>query len=80
MPPDPRVLLADVDRAGAEIERFTEGIGGDAYAKDPLTQAAVERKFEIIGEALNRLGRPHPGLASSSGFRDTAGSSAFATC
>ena len=62
MPPDPRVLLADVERAGAEIERFTEGIDGEAYAKDPLTQAAVERKFEIIGEALNRLGKSHPDL------------------
>ena len=80
MPPDARVLLADVDRAGAEIERFTEGIDGDAYARDPLTQAAVERKFEIIGEALNRLGESHPDLASSSGFRDTAGSLTFATC
>jgi len=62
MPPDPRVLLADVDRAGAEIERFTEGMGGDEYARDPLTQAAVERKFEIIGEALSRLGKSHPDL------------------
>ncbi len=63
MPPDPRVLLADVERAGAEIERFTEG-DGDAYARDPLTQAAVERKFEIVGEALNRLGKSHPDLAA----------------
>ncbi len=62
MPPDPRVLLADVERAGAEIERFTEGIDGDAYAGDPLTQATVERKFEIVGEAVNRLGKSHPDL------------------
>lgn len=31
---DPRVTLADIDRAGAGIERFTEGMNGDAYAAD----------------------------------------------
>ena len=60
---DPRVLLADIDRAGADIARFTEGMDGDAYAGDALTQAAVERKFEIVGEALNRLHQSHPELA-----------------
>ena len=55
MRPDPRVLLVDIDRAGADIVRFTGCMDGDAYAEDALTQAAVERKFEIIGEALNRL-------------------------
>ena len=60
---DPRVLLADIDRAGADIVRFTECMDGDAYAEDALTQAAVERKFEIIGEALNRLHQSHPELA-----------------
>ena len=63
MEPDPRVLLADIDRAGADIARFTEGMDGVAYTSDVLTQAAVERKFEIIGEALNRLHHTHPGLA-----------------
>ena len=55
MRPDPRVLLADVDRAAADIARFTEGMDLGTYVGDARTQAAVERKFEIIGEALNRL-------------------------
>ncbi len=63
MHPDPRVLLADIDRAAADIARFTKGMDSDAYAGDALTQAAVERKFEIIGEALNRLRKTHPELA-----------------
>ncbi len=63
MRPDPRVLLADIDRAGADIERFAEGMDSGACAGAPLTQAAVERKFEIVGEALNRLQNAHPELA-----------------
>ena len=49
------MLLADIDQAGADIERFIEGMDSGAYASDALTQAAVERKFEIIGEALARI-------------------------
>ena len=55
MQPDPRALLADVEQAGADIEYFTAGMSREAYLDDIRTQAAVERKFEIIGEALNRL-------------------------
>ncbi len=60
---DPRVLLADVDRAAADIARFIEGMDSGAYISDSRTQAAVERKFEIIGEALNRLRRTCPEIA-----------------
>ena len=60
MHPDPRILLADVDRAAADIARFTEGLNRETYVGDARTQAAVERKFEIIGEALNRLHQTHP--------------------
>ena len=63
MHPDPRVLLADVEQAGEAIERFTEGMDQAAYASDFRTQAAVERKFEFIGEALNILSTSNPELA-----------------
>ena len=63
MQPDPRVLLADIERAGADIARFTRGMDSSAYAADTLTQGAVERKSEIIGEALNRLQKAHPEVA-----------------
>ena len=63
MHPDPRVLLADVEQAGEAIECFTEGMDQAAYVSDFRTQAAVERKFEIIGEALNLLSKSNPELA-----------------
>ena len=63
MQADPRVLLTDIEQAGADIESFTDGMDTAAYAADARTQAAVERKFEIIGEAVNRLQKLHPNLA-----------------
>ena len=63
MHPDPRVLLAAVEQAGEAIEHFTDGMDQAACASDFRTQAAVERKFEIIGEALNILSTSDPELA-----------------
>ena len=60
---DPRCPLADIDRAAMDIVRFTEGMDCNAYFGDALVQAAVERKFVIAGEALDRLHRDHPGVA-----------------
>ncbi len=40
-----------------QIERFATGMDAPAYAANAMTQAAVERKFEIIGEALNQLAK-----------------------
>ena len=55
MPPNARAQLADADRAATDIVLFTEGMSRETYIGDARTQAAVERKFEIIGEALNSL-------------------------
>ncbi len=57
------MLPADVEQASADIAHFTEGLTRDAYLRDTQIQAAVERKFEIIGEALNRLNRDHSKIA-----------------
>ena len=47
----------DIHQAILEIEDFVSGFDYDAYAEDAKTQRAVERDFEIIGEALNRIKR-----------------------
>lgn len=50
---DPRAFLWDAREAALAIQSFTLGIDSAAYADSELVQAAVERKFEVIGEALN---------------------------
>jgi uncharacterized protein with HEPN domain len=48
-------LLTDIRDALSDIRSFTAGIDLAGYESDPLRSAAVERKFEVIGEACNRL-------------------------
>ena len=45
------------------IQSFTAGMDAAAYAANDMAQAAVERKFEIIGEALNQLAKLDTALA-----------------
>ena len=49
--------LIDILQAAQEIQDFVRGMDFNAYGKSPVTQRAVERDFEIIGEALNRIRR-----------------------
>ena len=61
---DPRADLWNVREAAQAIAGFTAGMDADAYAASLLVQAAVERKFEIIGEALGRLAKLDSALAA----------------
>ena len=55
---DPRAWLWDVREAAFAIESFVTGLDSGAYARSELVHSAVERKFEVIGEALNQLPEP----------------------
>ena len=45
MRPDPRVLLADVDRAASDITRFTEGMDRETYVRDARTIRQTSARF-----------------------------------
>ena len=60
---DARAFLWDIDQAAAAIDRFTAGMDSAAYAQSDIVRSAVERKFEIIGEALGQLAKTYPDLA-----------------
>ena len=61
---DPRAFLWDVREAALAIQSFVSGMDAQAYEANAMAQAAVERKFEIIGEALNQLAKLDPNMAA----------------
>ena len=56
-------FLWDIARAGEDIAVFTSGLDAETFLENRLVYAAVERKFEIIGEALSQLAKFDPALA-----------------
>jgi uncharacterized protein with HEPN domain len=52
--------LHDILTAGSAVRLFVSGRSFEDYTTDDLLRSAVERKFEIIGEALNRVRRDDP--------------------
>ena len=61
---DPRAFLWDVRESALAIQTFMTGMDKAAYGDNAMAQSAVERKFEIIGEALNQLAKLDAALAA----------------
>jgi len=57
---DAKAYLWDIANAADSIRSFSAGKDLDAYLKDELLRAAVERKFGTIGEPLSQLLRHFP--------------------
>ena len=56
--------LHDVLQSGRAIKEFISNRTLESYTSDELLRSAVERKFEIMGEAINRIKRDEPSLLS----------------
>lgn len=65
MHPDADKLVWDAQQAAERVARFTSGRTFKEYETDEYLRSAVERQFEIVGEALNRLSRVDPATAAN---------------
>jgi len=64
MPPRVRALLFDIEHAALGIQSFVAGRTLDDLKNDLMLRSAVERQFEIIGEAMTRLRAESPEMCS----------------
>ncbi len=64
MPLEEKKFLYDIQQAADLLAAFTEGKRFADYQEDAMLRAAVERQFEIIGEALAQLARLDESLAA----------------
>jgi len=64
MPPSAKSLFYDMQHAAQGIAAFVDGKTLDDLKDDRLLRSAVERQFEIIGEAMTRLRKLEPAMAS----------------
>lgn len=56
--------LWDIRRAISLVQEFIDGRTFADYQSNAMLRAAVEREFEIVGEAMTRLAKLDPALAS----------------
>jgi uncharacterized protein with HEPN domain len=56
--------LFDMQHAAASLAAFIQGRTWSDYESNAMLRAAVERQFEIIGEALAQLAKRDPDMAA----------------
>jgi uncharacterized protein with HEPN domain len=64
MQPEAAGLLWDARKAAGLIADFVANRTWQDYESNPMLRSAVERQFQIIGEALNKLNRLDPATAT----------------
>lgn len=74
---DLEAYLWDISHSSEQIQLYVAGLSFEQYLANELVQSGVERKFEIIGEAIKQASQLFPGrldslpnLSSYAGFRD----------
>lgn len=65
LPLEVKKYLFDIQEACDLLAQFTSGKTLAQYEADPLLRSAVERQFEVVGEALGRMIKLDPAMASS---------------
>ena len=60
-----RKYLYDMQHAAALLREFTSNKTFADYERDAMLRAAVEREFEVIGEAMKQLAMVDEGVAAS---------------
>ncbi len=65
--------LHDIKLAAERLSGFTEGQVFNDYEQDVMLRSAVERQFEIIGEALSQLARIDESIDRISDYRSIIG-------
>jgi uncharacterized protein with HEPN domain len=63
-PPEIRKYLFDIWQACELLAQFFTGKTLNDYQGDALLRSAIERQFEIVGEALNQAIKLNPELAN----------------
>lgn len=64
MPPEVFKWLEDIRDAAAYVLSITKTADFESFSNDRTLRQAVERNFEIIGEAMNRIGRDDPSIVA----------------
>ena len=59
-----RKYLYDIQKAASLLDEFVAAKTFDDYQRDAMLRAAVEREFEIIGEAMTQLARVDESVAA----------------
>ena len=59
-----RKYLYDIQKAASLLDEFVASKTFDDYQRDAMLRAAVEREFEIIGEAMAQLARVDEAVAA----------------
>lgn len=71
---DSPAFIWDALQAARAVSTFILDVDFDQYSGDLMRRSAVERQFEIIGEALNNLRRADPEIAGHiPGLTDAVG-------
>ena len=65
LPLEARKYLFDIHEGCERLAAFTDGKTLEEYLRNPMLRSAVERQFEIIGEALRQMLDRCPDLSKS---------------